>query len=203
MTQQWWILMLSLSFLQGALAFYKLGWLCLKSTYCIGSETASMKINLGYCQCHRHKKAPKWVSVQKLLFNLFRVRSCFNHLGWGFLLHFWRWRSCFFPLKNGFRDVACTACTLAEKVATSSDIGSTAARSLRVASLLGIHHQANQEVRCNLDVPQIRSLFLAKAKILVMQPRRIAATTLAVGVPATTHLFVGVSNPKSGYYLTL
>lgn len=27
--------------------------------------------------------------------------------------------------------------------------GSTAARSLRVASLLGIHHQANQEVRCN------------------------------------------------------
>ena len=52
-------------------------------------------------------------------------------------------------------------------------------------------------------LPQIRSLFLAKAKILVMQPRRIAATTLAVGVPATTHLFVGVSNPKSGYYLTL
>ena len=73
------------------------GWLCLKSTYCIGSETASMKINLGYCQCHRHKKAPKWVSVQKLLFNLFRVRSCFNHLDWGFLLHFWRWRSCYTP----------------------------------------------------------------------------------------------------------
>ena len=116
---------------------------------------------------------------------------------------FLKMKKLLFPLKNGFRDVACTACTLAEKVATSSDIGSTAARSLRVASLLGIHHQANQEVRCNLDVPQIRSLFLAKAKILVMQPRRIAATTLAVGVPVTTHLFVGVSNPKSGYYLTL
>lgn len=129
----------------------------------------------------------------KIMLQSPRLRFSSTFLKMKKLLHPWRMAFGMWLSRSG----------LAEKVATSSDIGSTAARSLRVASLLGIHHQANQEVRCNLDVPQIRSLCLAKAKILVMQPRRIAATTLAVGVPATTHLFVGVSNPKSGYYLTL